>query len=69
MRDPASVLDSSVRARTDFETGASIRSPCYSYGGLAGSCAHGGRHERALSVHPLQRPAIWILAEEPGCVS
>ena len=29
---------------------------------------NGGRHEFALTVHALGWPAIWILAEEPGCV-
>jgi hypothetical protein len=28
---------------------------------------NGGRHELASTVHPLGRPVIWILAEEPGC--
>jgi hypothetical protein len=28
---------------------------------------NGGRHELASTVHPLGRPVILILAEEPGC--
>jgi hypothetical protein len=69
VRDLASVLSGSFRASTDFETDATVRRPGYSYSGLVGNFAKSGRHELALTVHPLGRPAIWILAEEPGCVS
>ena len=69
MRDPASVLYDSFRPSAEFETNAMIRRPGYVYSGLVGFFGNGGRHELALTVHPLGRPAIWILAEEPGCVS